>query len=57
MTTLPLRRTQRTVVERILGAAGIADSYPVGKATGLLFFMSAILDYSSVANSIFSQAG
>lgn len=34
-------------MERILGAAGVATSYSDGAVTGLLFFMSAIFDYSS----------
>src|SRR5450756_2074942 len=44
MTTLSSRRTQRTVVERILrGAAALSAAV----ATGVFFFMSAILDYTA----------
>src|SRR4051794_10578394 len=52
MTTLPLRRTQRTVVERILGA--LARS---GEATtDLIFFMSAIYYYTAMTRGRFWSA-
>src|SRR5271169_139660 len=47
MTTLLSRRTQRTVVERILRGAGASVAILVAVATWGFFFMSAIFDYSS----------
>src|ERR1039458_319232 len=51
MTTLSSRRTQRTVVERILRGAWASAVLSAAAATGLFFFMSAILDYSSAVTA------
>jgi len=47
MTTLLSRRTQRTVVERILRGAGVSAPRSADVATGLFFFMSAIFYYTA----------
>src|SRR5712671_935122 len=47
MTTLSLRRTQRTVVERILRRAGVSAVSSVAAATSVFFIMSAILNYTA----------
>src|ERR1700730_17687273 len=54
MTTLSLRRTQRTVVERIRRRAGGSAMSSLAAATSGFFFMSAILNYSSAISVEFA---